>query len=330
VPFPPVVVDISPPDSPAELRRSLLEACGRAVKSAECVERGAAGSADGSIVATVRWSGDGHVRLEVALVASNQKVEREIDFGPHDARGERWRTTGLVVGTLASVLSRNELPSVGELPEVPETPKPQEPAKEPEPSPESAAPVGPDPRDTLLRVPRARPRKPRAQTHVIVDLSAVVAPAIGGGPVRLGGEMGGRLRLGDVPVEPAVAVAYSESVSDKDGVNARFFDAFVGVAVSGSLGGPFSTVARGEGFFRWLETSTAASGSLGPTSAARVVGGARIGLDGLVLVTKPLSLFVGAAGIFAAGSTDVTVRRLVVGSIPALSYEVRAGLSFEL
>jgi hypothetical protein len=136
------------------------------------------------------------------------------------------------------------------------------------------------------------------------------------------------LRFSAIPVEPAVAVAYSESLSDVDGVDARFLDAFVGVTVSGSLGGPFSTVARGEGFFRWLETSTTPSGSLGPTSAARVVGGARIGLDGLVRVTKPLSLFVGGAGIFAAGSTDVTVRHHVVGSIPALSYELRAGVSF--
>lgn len=328
MPFPPVVVDISPPDSPPELRRSLLEACGRAVKSAECVERAADGSADGSIVATVHWRGGGHVRLEVALVASNQKVEREIDFGPHDAPGERWRTTGLVVGTLASVLSRNELPSMGELPEAPEAPKHEEPEKEPEPSLESSpASSGPDPRNTLLRVPRTRRHKPSPTTNLFVDLSALVAPAIVGGPMRLGGEVGGRLHFGNAPVEPAVAVAYSESLSAIDGVDARFFDAFVGVTVTGNLGGPFSTVARGEGFFRWLETSTTASASLGPTSAARVVGGARIGLDGLVRVTKPLSLFVGGAGIFAAGSTDVTVHRRVVGSIPALSYEVRAGLS---
>jgi len=148
-----------------------------------------------------------------------------------------------------------------------------------------------------------------------------------GGPMRLGGEIGGRLRIGDVPVEPALAAAYSETLSDVDGVDARIFDAFIGFAVTGNVGGPFSTVARGEGFFRWLETSTAPSGSLGPTSATRVVGGARIGLDGLVRVADPLSLFVGAAGIFAAGSTDVTIHRRIVGSIPALSYELRAGMS---
>jgi hypothetical protein len=331
VPFPPVVVDISPSDSPAELRRSLLEACGRAVKSADCVERGAPGSVDATIVATVHWSGGGHVRLEVNLVQSSQKVERDIDFGPHDLPAERWRTTGLVIGTLASVLSRNELPSVGELPEPPAAPKPEAKPLEPEPEPEPRlVPSEPDPREKLLIVPRPRAVKPRAPTKAFVDLSALMAPAIVGGPMRLGGEIGGRLRLGKIPIEPALAAAYSESLSDIDGINARFFDAFVGFAVTGNLGGPFSSIARGEGFFRWLETSTTASGGLGPTSAARVVGGARIGLDGLFRVADPLSLFVGAAGIFAAGSTDVTIHRSIVGTIPALSYEVRAGLSFEL
>jgi hypothetical protein len=330
VPFPPVVVDISPPESPPELRRSLLEACSRAVKSTGCVERNAAGSTEGGITATVRWSGGGHVRLEVTLATSNQKVEREIEFAAHDALGERWRTTGLVVGTLASVLSRNELPSVGELPAPPETPTPEAKAPEPEPAPEPRqVPAEPDPRKTLLVVPRARPHKPRPEAKLFVDLSALMAPAIVGGPMRLGGEVGGRIRFGNIPVEPAVAVAYSETLADLDGVAARFFDAFIGFAVTGNLGGPFSTVARGEGFFRWLETSTSPSGSLGPISAARVVGGARVGLDGLVRVADPLSLFVGGAGIFAAGSTDVTIHRRVVGSVPALSYEVRAGLSFE-
>jgi hypothetical protein len=330
VPFPPVVVDISPPESPAELRQSLLESCGRAVKSAGCVERGAPGAADATISATVSWSGGSHVRLEVVLVLSNQKVEREIDFGPHDAPAERWRTTGLVVGTLASVLSRNELPSVGELPAAPETPdaevKPREPVPEPE---QRHIPAEPDPRETLLVVPRVRARAPAAATKLSVDLSALMAPAIVGGPMRLGGEVGGRLRFGDVPVEPTLSAAYSQTVADVDGVDARIFDAFVGLALTGNLGGPFSAVARGQGFFRWLETSTTPSGSLGPISAARVVGGARIGLDGLVRIADPLSLFVGAAGIFAAGSTDVTVHRRIVGSIPALSYELRAGVSFE-
>jgi hypothetical protein len=328
VPFPPVVVDFSPPESPPELRRSLLESCGRAVKSAECVERGAAGSADAAVAATVTWTGGAHVRLQVILVASNQKVEREIDFGPHDAPAERWRTTGLVVGTLASVLSRNELPSVGELPAAPETPKDEETPREPEPEPRQVA-SEPDARETLLVVRHAKERNPRPEAKIFVDLSALLAPAIVSGPMRIGGEVGGRLRFGGMPIEPAVAAAYSETVADIDGVDVRVFDAFVGFAAAGNLGGPFSAVARGQGFFRWLETSTAPSGSLGPTSAARLVGGARIGLDGLARIADPLSLFVGAAGTFAAGSTDVTTHRRIVGSVAALSYELRAGLSLE-
>lgn len=326
----PIVIAISPADSPSELRRTLLEACGRAVKVTECVERTATKEppSDGSIVATITWRGAGHVRLEVALRTANQTVEREIDFGPHDATEERWRTTGLVVGTLASVLARNELPSAGELPAAPEPEATAEPrAPEPERTPDRPLPSEPEARSTLLRPPHTHRRRAPPRSEVFVDASALLAPAIVGGAFRSGGELGGRWRPAGFPVEPAAAVAYSETISDYHGVESRFFDAFIGLAVTGKLGGPFSSTARGEGFVRWLEVSTNPSGSLGPTEKARVYGGARVGLDGVVRITDPFSAFVGAAGIFGAGSTDVSIRSSALGSVPALSYELRLGMS---
>lgn len=148
--------------------------------------------------------------------------------------------------------------------------------------------------------------------------------------MRWGAELGGRLRFPTTPVEPSAAVAYSESVSDTDGVGVRMFDGFAGFAVTGALGGPFSSVAHGEGFVRWLEVSVESTTSAKPTELHRVLGGARIGLDGLVRLADPLSAFLGAAGVFSAGSTDVTVHHRFVGSIPALSYELRAGVSLGL
>ena len=136
--------------------------------------------------------------------------------------------------------------------------------------------------------------------------------------------------MASIPVEPVVEVAYSESVSDYQGAETRIVDAFAGVAVTGDLGGPFSSVARGEGFFRWLEASTEPGGSLGPTEKSRILGGARLGLDGLVRIANSFSVFVGAAGIFAAGSTDVSIRNQNIGSVPALSYELRAGVTLPL
>src|SRR5438552_3609364 len=125
-------------------------------------------------------------------------------------------------------------------------------------------------------------------------------------------------------------MAYSERHSEVERVDARVFEPFFGFAISGILEGSFSSVARGEGFVRWLEARADESPALSPAALSRVVGGARIGLDGLVRITDPLSLFIGAAGVFAAGSTDVTSHRRIVGSIPALSYELRAGLSLSL
>src|ERR1041385_9436198 len=94
----PVVVQVSPAESPGDLRRALLESCGRAVKTTDCVEpRDPTASSDSVIVATVTWNGSDHVRLEVTLKKTSQVVDREIDFGPHDAAEEQWRTAGLVV-----------------------------------------------------------------------------------------------------------------------------------------------------------------------------------------------------------------------------------------
>jgi hypothetical protein len=329
VPLAPVVVEVSPPESPPELRRSLLDACGRAVKNGGCVERGTAGSEEATIVAVVTWRGNEHVRLEIVLRDAPQKVEREIDFGPHDAPEERWRTTGLVVGTLASVLSRNELPSVGELPEAPEAPKSETKAV-PQPAPESVPQPEPEAKDVLLRPPRTGPGRAPARTRALIQLSALLAPALGGGPMRSGAELGGRLRFPATPIEPSLAVAYSETLSDVDGVGVRMFDAFAGFSVTGALGGPFSAVAHGEGFVRWLEASVGSTASSSPTALPRVLGGARIGLDGLVRLADPLSAFVGAAGVFSAGSTDVTIHHRFIGSLPALSYELRAGVSLAL
>jgi hypothetical protein len=332
VPASPIVVVISPPESPVELRRALLSACAQAVKTAGCVEpdTGPAGTstpAEGVIVATVTWSGTEHVRLEVALRKANQTVEREIDFAARDAPEERWRTTGLVIGTLASVLARNEFPSAGELPEPPEAePAPAPSATEPAP-PEAPAEPPSNAKETLLRPPHAHRRSSERTVRAHVDLSALVAPALVGGPFRLGGALGGRLHVRAVPYEPAATVEYSETLSDFHGIRARFFDAFLGFAVTGALGGPFSIVARGDGFVRWLEAHVEPSGSLGPTEKSRVLGGARVGLDGVMRVADPFSLFVGAAGLFAAGATDVSTHNRNVGSVPALSYELRLGVS---
>lgn len=302
------------------------------MKTAECVEPGEKSPepSESAIVATVTWRGTDHVRLEVTLRPSHQMVTRDIDFGPHDAVEERWRTTGLVVGTLASVLARNELPSAGELPEVPEPERPPAPSPE-EPEPElSAPPPQSNARDTLLQPPHFHGRPPAPPWRLFVDAAGFVAPAVVGGPYRAGGDLGLRLRAAALPVEPAADVEYSESLADLSGVRIRIVDAFLGFAVSGNLGGPFSSVARGEGFFRWLEASAEPVGALGPTEKARVLGGARVGLDGMARIVDRFSVFVGAAGIFAAGSTDVRARSQSVGSVPALSYELRAGITLGL
>src|SRR5664279_2629453 len=112
--MPMVMVEIAPPEPPADLARALVDACSAAVRVGSCsrAEGGMAAAVipKGTAAATVRWeTADGRrVQIEVGVAGEGQTAGRgrSIEFAATDPLVERWRSVGLTIATLAGEISR--------------------------------------------------------------------------------------------------------------------------------------------------------------------------------------------------------------------------------
>ena len=336
MPYPPVVVEIAPAQSPPELRRTLLDACSRAVRDATCVEPKEAGSETPVAVAIVSWRGKAKVRVEVALRREQQWIVREIQFDARDPAPERWRAAGLVIGTLASVVSRG-----GELP----AGKPSDRSKGVPPPVRRAAPDGARPQPTAppesdspasVRTAEAALGELGAESatpasvppDVWLELVANVGPGLDPGPLRLGPELGVRVRLAELPLYASASVSYAEGLERSNDVRASWFEGFAGLGLQRSLGGAFVGLAHLEALAQRFAVSVSTQGSEAPAGGDRFLGGARIGASVAWWVSEPLGLVVGGYGKWITGATDVRVRGERVAVAPVLSYSAGAGFLY--
>jgi hypothetical protein len=306
VPNAPVSVEIAPPESREALRAALLDACTRTVKDTECVENAPEGTPP-AVVAIVSFRDPGNVHLEVAVRPEQRWVTRDIHFVEGDPLEERWRAVGLVIGTLASVMTKKEAPVEPVVPP-PAAPPPAAPKQE-EPKPAAAPAAAPEPRSGWI------------------GIGPVLGSAMDTGPARLGGELSGHLRLAS-RVYGTAGAAFSKSLGRVQGVSASFVEVFAGAALDVDLGREFALVGRAEAYAERFEPSVS-DGSATPTSGARWLGGARLGADVFYWGAAPVGFFVGATGKVASGATDVRVGGQVVGTLPVFGAMIRAGIAFE-
>jgi hypothetical protein len=312
VPYPPVVVEIAPPQSPPELRRTLLDACSRAVRESTCVEPSAAGPETPVAVAVVSWFGKAKVRVEVALRREQQWIVREIQFSERDPAPERWRAAGLVIGTLASVVSRG-----GELPAGKRSTAPRE-SESPASEPSANADLGVG----------TESAKRAAPPDVWLELVAKVGPGLDPGPLRLGPELGVRVGLADLPLYASASVSYAEGLERSNDVRASWFEGFAGLGAQRSLGGAFVGLVHLEALAQRFAVSVSTQGSEAPAGGDRFLGGVRIGASLGWWVSEPLGFVVGVHGKWITGATDVRVRGERVAVAPVLSYSAGAGFLY--
>jgi hypothetical protein len=311
VPLAPVSVDIAPPGSRDDHRQALLDACSRAARGTTCIEDGP-GAAESHVVAIVSWRDPSNVRLEVALRSEQKWLIREIHFENEDPPLERWRAVGLVIGTLASVMTFAE--------EQPPTPEPA-PAEPPPPPPR------PEPATALPATARStEPTRRRAW----LEAGTTLGSALNRGPVALGAEIAGRLRLFR-SLYGSAGIGYSRGLGNVSGVRTVFMDAFVGIAYEREFGERFALVLRADGFVERFEPSLAPDSAFAaaPTSGERVLGGARAGADVFYWGAHPVGFFLGGTGRVVSGATDVRAYGNVVAAAPVLGGAFRAGVAFE-
>lgn len=98
----PIAVEVLATDRAREHLSVLLSACTRAAGDAECLSAHELDGQDSRAVAIVTWEGR-RVLIEIGLRQGERPVRRTrtLQFEPSDDLRERWRTVGLVVGTLA-------------------------------------------------------------------------------------------------------------------------------------------------------------------------------------------------------------------------------------
>jgi hypothetical protein len=276
------------------------------VKDTECVENAPEGTPP-SVVAIVSFRDPGNVHLEVAVRPEQRWVTRDIHFAEGDPPEERWRAVGLVIGTLASVMTKKEEPPLPVPPKA-AAPPPAEPERE-------------DPKPVVAPPAATRPRSGW------VGIGTVIGSAMDTGPPRLGGELSGHLRLA-ARVYGTAGAGFSRSLGRVQDVSASFVEVFAGAAVDVDLGRKFAMVGRAEGFAERFEPSLS-DGSAAPSSGARWLGGVRLGADVFYWGAAPVGFFLGVTGRVAGGATDVRVGGQVVGTVPVFGGLMRAGIAFE-
>jgi hypothetical protein len=367
VPQAPVVVEIAPATSPAALRQALITACNRAVRDAECVEESDVyGAGTPGVVAIVSWRDPAHAHVDVALRVERQWVARDIDFVPADAEVERWKTVGLVIGTLAGVVAQHAapgaksavVPATGTAPSVGAAPAAgtapmgppgsasAPPATGATPSTDaSAAPDAtttvvapplppPPPEATPRRVefepdePSPSPSRPRGPGGFL-DAGVLVGSALDKGPPRLGAELDARARLVAPFFYGTLGFGYSVGAGSVDGVHSTFAEAFAGLAVLREER-PFAFVVHADAVARRFGSSFDHAAPGLPSSADRWLGGARLGAEATYWALPSFGVFVGAAGDAMAGATDLSIDGRSIGSAAVLGYSFRAGVSVGL
>ena len=313
MPLPIVVVEVAPADADRELVQVLVDSCNSAVPRGRCVleERGDAVTPTG--VAIVSWQEEDRVVVEVGVRTQSRDawLSQELSFGERDQPEERWRATGLAIGTL-----------VGEM-------RWQPPPPESAPAPESKR----DPRPAAPERERADARSARGpgESRSWLDIGPVGGPALDDASLRLGAFARGAYQLANFPVFGALAASYQVRTSDSGGVDVSWttVGAGAGYTPTGAYSA-FGVNLRLEGTWQYVRVSardplSGTSGSVGSS-----VFGARAGGDATWTVARPIALLIGAEVSASSKTVEVRLRDEPIGTAPRIQYALLGGARFWL
>lgn len=305
MPLPPVVIELSAVDAASEHAGALVAACSESVVDGDCVLGGGAKRpAEARAVAIVSWpdSTTGHIELGVRRESRVRWIVRDLRFGGDDPPAERWRSVGLVIGTLVGEAEASA--RVEQLPAPP--------------------PAAPRPTTHVLA---AEPPAPEAvATRAWIGLDAVAGPALDDGSWRFGG---GPTVAVDGPLGPLAIVASARYAlrPRSDSVSVDVLALAAGVAARARLGPSIEVELGGAGLAERLHASAEAPDR--SDAGARWISGARGRLGVGVLPERRWRLVLGGEVEWRAGATTIRVGGRRVGDFPTLTYSLTLGASFQ-
>jgi hypothetical protein len=297
MPVPIVVVELPAAELERPETAALFEACSSALGDGQCVPAGGR-DGDASAFAAVSWA-DGE-RLKVLVTVGRDRGRnwrsRELVFQPGDAAGERSRTVGFTIASLAVEI------------------EPPSPALEP-PSPGIERPAE-------LPAPGRR--------SLAVNTGVLTGPGLDRGLHRLGASLRGAYFPPRLPLFATVSMTYALRSPDNQGVAVSWLTPGLGAGLALSLPESFSVRVRLEGVVERIRAEADDPFSSRSEQAARSVFGGRGGVElawpetasiGAVLFTD-LTRLAGQTAIHAFGTT--------AGVAPATTYDFGVALELRL
>jgi hypothetical protein len=308
---PVVVIELAGPDRASPFVATLIEACSRASLEGTCALADASGSDAAPALAILGWQ-DEHrtARVEVGLRRTDHAewLTRRIEFRSEDREVERWRTTGLVIATLAGdaragVTERTE---AGSAPPGPSVATPKASGTPPRPPSPAATPA---PLKTRVSKPTAPPTEETRRgawsppERLWIDLGPALGSGLDHGGPRLGAFVAGAYPFPRTPLFARVALHFDARPFAADNLKLVWGSAGLGLGmVLAPTSIPFRFDVRGEvsGELAYASTTDASGSSDG---GSRLSVGARVGGDVAWMPMSTLGLVVGGEATFASGTT---------------------------
>lgn len=331
----PVAVEIAPADAPREHVAVLLEACTRTKRDTECVAAESVDDGSTFAVAIVTWQGQERALVEVGLRRGGRPEwrTRVLDFEGRDDVLERWRTVGIVVGTLANEeldasAERGGTSTTSPSDTSPDSAPLQAPKAEEASSrrqrPRSSEPEPLETTDAPGRSGGSSHAPPSSKTAAVLDLGAALGPALG--RARSGGFA--RMRIPVFrPVFGVAAFRYFEQSAMPLSVGARWLTLAVG-AGGVFVASPFELTVSVDGRAEWFTASAERDDR--EASMARWLAGAGLNATFGWMLLDSLGVFAGGEVAYMFGSTPLKVQGVPAGEDKAARYSGELGLRIPL
>lgn len=306
MPLPPVVIELSAVETASPNASVLIAACSAAVTDGECKLGPESGETRAVVI--VSWDAAhsrAHIEIGVPQDGRNRWTNRDLDFIASDPEPERWKSVGLVIGTLVGQAERERTEPKTTAPAP--TPPPVTPPPAPAPKTDEPPPQTPPPNRLWL------------------GAELVVGPALDDGSWRFGPGVVGVYDVAPDRVFALTTLRYMVRPADSQDVDARWIGVSLGVGLHHEPARGWRIEGRAETL---LERMDATLSSVERDSDGRWLPGMRIAIGGARLFDRWGALTLGLEATGVSKGTLVTLRGERIGRAPPLTWGASAGFRF--
>lgn len=313
MPLPPVVIELSAADAQSVHAPTLVQACSSAVTEGGCQLGPETGATRAVVI--VSWDPEhrrAHLQIGAVRGGKDQWATRELYFRESDPLPERWKSVGLIIGTLVGEAER-EQEAARKAEASASTPPPIAPASS-QPKPTKALPTAPEP-----------PRSGRVwPDRVWLGVELAAGPALDDGSWRFGPGLMGMYEARELNLVALAGARYLQRPKDSHEVSMRWLELSLGPGVAYEP----SPGLRLEGTTEALAQRVDASAE--SDSGGNWALGMRIGITGGAEVGDFGAFTLGGHAAGLSRGTLVSVRGETVGRAPPLTFGASAGFRFRI